>query len=962
MLKKRLLGVAGVFLMLQQSGFSNAGPMALTGNASVSEMGAAIFQVPIDVPPGAGELEPRLQFHYNSQAANGILGNRWAISGLSSITRCPRTKAQDNFKGGVKFDANDRFCLDGERLMLVSGTYGAANAEYRTERDTFSKIVSLGTAGVGPASFKVWTKDGEIVEYGNTTDSRIEAQGKASARVWAVNRVSDIKGNYRTISYNEDTPNGYYYPNRIDYTGNTNTSQAPTSSVQFTYEDRLDQEVLYLAGSIVKPVKRLKKIVTANGASTVAEYQLSYGESVATNNSRLLSITKCGADAACLPPLNVGWSSGSATVPGAPTYSATQAFTNNLFFRTQWLSGDVDGDGQDDLVLVTVNNQYNILRNIWLADNDGSLGLTYTVEETGLDPHLWSEMQASLIDSNGDGRKDLVLNWVSGASGEVGNVVWLANSSGGYPTTYSSKSATAAFYPQVYSNKAFNYGDLNGDGRDDIVWSWRDGGNFGRAVWLADANGAYPGNASSVTPSEPGNSSLTGLPQHNLLGDVNGDGIPDLLVFWQEAPNVHKVVWLGQQDGTFPTTATTHEIEPGFGQPYNWYGASKVFLTDVNADGRMDITWAWNFSAGNMGPGRSVWVSKGDGTFGNKVVTTEEVIPDFAANFCNQRVQFISLDINGDNRSDLMLTCSYLNNQHFVTWITKPDGSLPETYTSKTLYTGYDLTLMTNSRAFLPADVNGDGKSDLLFAWADNSATLGRAVHQATAGLVDQVGSLNNGIGNTTSFTYKPMTDHYLYQFIVGAPPTVYPQKDVRLPLNLVDALAESNDIGGTMTTSYIYAGARSEHTGRGFLGFEMIQGTQLETGLFTQTIFRQDWPYLSLKKKVVKVSSDSIVLDGVENTFGCRNPANGSNCTIAAGQRYFPYVLQQVHAKSDLDGSVMPSTTTTWIYDNYGNPTSVSSVASDGYSKTITSTYLNDTSNWFIGRHTKSTTVGISP
>ncbi len=63
---------------------------------------------------------------------------------------------------------NDRYCMDGQRLVLVSGTYGAAGSEYRTELDSFSRIVASGTAGNGVASFTVQTKAGLTMEYGNT--------------------------------------------------------------------------------------------------------------------------------------------------------------------------------------------------------------------------------------------------------------------------------------------------------------------------------------------------------------------------------------------------------------------------------------------------------------------------------------------------------------------------------------------------------------------------------------------------------------------------------------------------------------------------------------------------------------------------------------------------------------------------------------------------------------------------
>lgn len=185
--------------------YGHAALMVPSGQFSVTEMGAATYTLPIAVPPGTGGMEPKLAFAYNSSTGNGLLGVGWSLSGLSAVTRCPRTKAQDDVRGGIKFDANDRFCLDGQRLIAISGTYGADGTEYRTERESYAKVVSYGTAGNGPAWFKAWTKAGQILEFGNTADSRIEAQGKATARLWAINRITDTVGNYISVTYTENS-------------------------------------------------------------------------------------------------------------------------------------------------------------------------------------------------------------------------------------------------------------------------------------------------------------------------------------------------------------------------------------------------------------------------------------------------------------------------------------------------------------------------------------------------------------------------------------------------------------------------------------------------------------------------------------------------------------------------------------------------------------------------------------
>src|SRR5580658_4596343 len=183
--------------------------MSLPGTFDVTATGAAAYNVPIAVPPGTAGVAPALSLTYSSQRGEGILGVGWSLSGLSAVAHCPRTVAQDGVHGGVNYDTNDRFCLEGQRLVAINGgTYGADGTEYRTEIDGFSRIISHGTAGHGPSWFEVHTKAGQIMQFGNTANSQILAQGKTTARSWAVNQVSDTKGNYFTVTYTNDTTNG----------------------------------------------------------------------------------------------------------------------------------------------------------------------------------------------------------------------------------------------------------------------------------------------------------------------------------------------------------------------------------------------------------------------------------------------------------------------------------------------------------------------------------------------------------------------------------------------------------------------------------------------------------------------------------------------------------------------------------------------------------------------------------
>src|SRR5712692_1417502 len=219
---------------------------ATAGSFAVNQNGGATYTIPITAPPGTAGMAPKLALTYDKQVQNDLLGVGWSVRGLSLIQRCGRTIALDGLKGGVNYDSNDRFCIDGQRLIAINnGVYGANGTEYRTEKEIFSRIISYRDdttfTGSGPQYFRVTSKSGTVMEYGVTLDSRIEAQGKATVRVWALNKMQDTKGNYLAISYFKDTGTGEYRPTRIDYTGNAAALLTPYNSVQFVYAPRPDK-------------------------------------------------------------------------------------------------------------------------------------------------------------------------------------------------------------------------------------------------------------------------------------------------------------------------------------------------------------------------------------------------------------------------------------------------------------------------------------------------------------------------------------------------------------------------------------------------------------------------------------------------------------------------------------------------------------------------------------------------
>jgi Salmonella virulence plasmid 65kDa B protein/Bacterial TSP3 repeat len=263
---------------------------AIKGSLAVGGDGSASYSVPIDIPKGTGGMEPKLSLGYSSNGGNGVVGVGWSLGGLQTITRGPATVAKDGFFDPVDFDLNDRFFLDGERLVCVNGIYGKAGSEYRTEMDSYGRITYNG------AAWKVETKAGLIVMLGQSLNSRVVAPDLGTLS-WGVNRVSDTLGNYYDVIYdranrsaNFDTIN--FRVEDINYTGNSNLNKAPYCNVHFTYQDRPDDTRTFTTHASHRSSCRLETIKVSTSGWINHSYVLAYKNSFQTGRSFLQKVTK----------------------------------------------------------------------------------------------------------------------------------------------------------------------------------------------------------------------------------------------------------------------------------------------------------------------------------------------------------------------------------------------------------------------------------------------------------------------------------------------------------------------------------------------------------------------------------------------------------------------------------------------------------------------------------------------
>ncbi|KKL27061.1 hypothetical protein LCGC14_2388950, partial [marine sediment metagenome] len=222
------------------------------GSFRVDESGAATYSVPIATVKGTAGVVPQISLNYSSQAGNGLMGKGWSIGGLSAVTRCRQTLSQDKSAKAITWSANDRFCLDGQRLLKVTGaSYGAVGATYKSEIDSFAKVTSVGGSADHPDYFTVERKDGSVSTYGGSgnVDAEQEARNAddsvtTKTLTWALDIFEDSVGNKIDFDYADNTDG--HRISKVQYAYGVGGSAG--AYLEFLYEARDDDISGYVAG------------------------------------------------------------------------------------------------------------------------------------------------------------------------------------------------------------------------------------------------------------------------------------------------------------------------------------------------------------------------------------------------------------------------------------------------------------------------------------------------------------------------------------------------------------------------------------------------------------------------------------------------------------------------------------------------------------------------------------------
>ena len=885
----------------------------LPGEFGVSASGAATYRIPIEVPPGVAGMEPKLALSYNSQAGNGILGVGWSLEGLSAITRCPKTMATDGVRGSVKHNVEDRFCLDGQRLINVVGSYGAAGSEYRTELESFSKVTAVGVANGsavnGPERFTVKSKAGLTLEYGGTPDSRIEAHGKSVVRVWALNRMSDAKGNVIDYSYTENNANGEYLISTVTYAGR---------SLQFTYEDRPDKFMGYQAGMKVSQTQRMLRIQTLVAAVPISELKIQYLPQTQGKTSIVEYLKRCTVvENTCLIDSRLEWSSVSSSLHGSPQSQANSQFlVSTGWFDTSihnrvWFL-DINNDSLPDVLGLTDGGivwQLNTGAGFGVVQSQPNLQFLPSSGWFNIDIHnrVW------VSDINGDSYPDILGLTNAG-------IVWQLGTGAGFGMPQSQADnyfrPDAGWFSPGFHGRVW-VTDINGDGRPDIL-----GINNGEIAWQLNTGSGF---ANAVGIPNPQFLPSTGWFSTSIRNrvwvlDLNGDSLPDILGLTDGG-----IVWQMNNGAGFdaPQSQPNDHFRPDHG----WFSTgtnNRFWIADVNGDslpdmvGLSDAGILWQL---NTGAGFDVVRSQ----------PNDQFRPDHGWFLTTYRDMVSVLDVNGDGLADILGTTDA-----GIVWQLSTgsgfDAPRSQPINQFQPSAGWFATWI-HSRVWV-SDIGGDGLPDLLgitdsgIYWQNNLALPGaRRLTAVNSGEVRheiQYTTLAKGQGST---------------YVKDAATAIYPQINLQTPMYVVSKVSRSNGAGGLNETTYSYGGLKAEQasaqhpgSGRGLLGFRWMKSKEVSTGLETYTEYSQSWPTIG---QVVKSETrlagagNAGLLKQSTASYGCYQSAAAvgtaapgaatTGCGAwSAGKVYFPFLSQSVEDSWDLNGVAMPRLSTSSTYAGY--------------------------------------------
>jgi hypothetical protein len=372
----------------------------------------------------------------------------------------------------------------------------------------------------------------------------------------------------------------------------------------------------------------------------------------------------------------------------------TQSTVTSVPYATLLATGDLNGDQNNDLVVVNGGTSGGATISVMLANADGTFQSPVVYNVAGAASGN-GQFTATIDDVNGDGNLDVIT-----VSADQQISVLLGKGDGTFDSPQSFTAPAVPGTAQTVINNIIT-ADVNGDGKKDLICS-------NGLVLLGNGNGTFTAASAAAFPYLLATSSEG---PNLAAGDVNNDGKVDLVVNNGQAV----FVYLGNGNGTFTAgTGYSSVNDTGF-----------VTITDLDGDGNPDIYVGLADNGIYSGDDSNAVLAyalmgNGDGTFQGAPLAP-------GAYDGNNLV-----DVNGDGYPDLVSNASGVyGNTGISGTFTVALGSASGKFTVKSTIaapdsfslSGYTFSNANTAGAssYAVADVNGDGKPDLVFV--DNNLT-----------------------------------------------------------------------------------------------------------------------------------------------------------------------------------------------------------------------------------------------
>jgi RHS repeat-associated protein len=710
---------------------------ATTGDPSVGDDGSASYRIPIWVPDGINGLQPSLAVEYNSGSGTGVLGPRWRVTGLSVITRCGKTRAQDGSQAPVDWFGST-FCMDGQRLVAVSTS--PSGIEFRTENDSFRKILGATDSSGNVTSFSVYQRDGGIFSYGSSLVNRQHGNPDAVGGgcciasdvtyAWYLDRISDRYNNGIVINYTANYTNPTSGVDKVQELEPAQIAWGSGRSVAFAYEPlptgvTVNPQMHWVHGLGIGNGTYLKTLTIKGpdgngGTPLLKQYNFTYSATPAndtgvwvTGERVLSSISECDGNGVCKKPTTVTWSGGSNAYQKTDFGITDAAFANanytstSKFFPTAFspyyqriVAADLNGDGMDDVVY----------RNYINPHHAGFLDCVAWIAR-------FTAVNTSGVVSLGAATPSAFAS--VGSDPDASCRAYLTS-----PTAYQTVAAGTAYPGDLL------FSDLDGDGYVDILSPIGKGTGATNVLtssviagYRAYLNGgaAHPAVFSNPInfidsigqPPSLGNFTTTKALMTGIA-DIDGDGIADILRPTENPPQHLRAATVSTASLTaktetrngivFPyyectTAAACNKVIPDAPQ-----ALTDVSLLDIDGDGTAEVLR-------NYPPCPSGWKCTPGATYvSSPTLNTSILVPPAAAitGAANMTSRWF-VDLNGDGLEDVVWLASLSGTNQYVFWTG--------------INTGYGFAAFHQTTATLASppgndprvvDVNLDGRQDLL--------------------------------------------------------------------------------------------------------------------------------------------------------------------------------------------------------------------------------------------------------